>query len=88
MSVIKFVKHKRDPEAIWREGGWGPRIRRREVLSGVLPGVLPFLTVQFTLETEHRWLVITFATPDTKFFIPIEGRFDKVAETCRLDLAT
>ena len=169
MSLIKALKHKRDPEAVWREGGWGPRrtflttgfageplaavvgtsgaiavqgvmwpieregrpevrallsmtvalselpipapesvpdtevkpvefkdeagdyrgtrirqIRRREVR----PGVLPFLTVQFMLETEHGWLVITFATPQTKFFIRIEGTFDKVAETCRLGLPT
>jgi hypothetical protein len=59
------------------------QIRSREVL----PGVLPFLTVQFMLETEHGWLVITFATPQANFFTRTETLFDKIAETCLLKSA-
>jgi hypothetical protein len=59
------------------------QIRSRDVLPGQ-PAV-SFLTVQFMLETEHGWLVVTFATPQANFFARAESMFDKIAETCRLE---
>jgi hypothetical protein len=63
-------------------------VRIREVKSRELvPGQpLSFLTVQYMLECEHGWLVITFATPQADVFTKLGGLLDKIVEGVRLDV--